>query len=631
MEPEVLPDAAPIASGNATTSATAESEPVVSTAPTTTPNAPAIESISTSISVPSNTYHPSSSAQTALPMNQYTRPLTDSSANHPAHGETPTHLTLGVGGHQQPHQPSAAANQYSPSDQQTLVNFPPAQQIDNGSQFHSINHGQPSYGTATPPGAIPATHITQYYSEIPADGLSPDGFELVTDESAANRMKKDVKRRTKTGCLTCRKRRIKCDERHPVCRNCEKSKRDCLGYDPVFRSQPSPSAIQPAPIQQPSLQVAPQNPLPAPSPSSTHPGTTSATSISSAPQAAPGLSTAQPRELFDFATAPEPTPITQALGSAPATSECQPQISMATALPGSDSLEMRNPKMEDLLALGGHPLPEIDEAKLSPTKVEEVKMLFRIYAKGMDSLLECSWYEAHGITHLIANTNLLSLYSCLLDGFADPGIHEPSMTARMEALETKVVWDSLSLCRIARSQDCTGEGNSATANLNPQLTYAVKRLSLLEILLTGTTLEHNPVARHNYPEDDPSLSVTGLVNQIKSRQLQFWESIGNYLSTSDNDPDANGKRDRALYAARTFLDSLENRDVIYSIAIVRHVSKFQPKKFQLAAASDEKDPAAKLYVGCRFLEDEVRGKATSQVVKRICGMIVKYWDQPFNI
>ncbi|KAK7206318.1 hypothetical protein BZA70DRAFT_276309 [Myxozyma melibiosi] len=53
----------------------------------------------------------------------------------------------------------------------------------------------------------------------------------------AHKPQKEVKRRTKTGCLTCRKRRIKCDERHPMCFNCAKSKRVCLGYDPVFKAQ----------------------------------------------------------------------------------------------------------------------------------------------------------------------------------------------------------------------------------------------------------------------------------------------------------------------------------------------------------------------------------------------------------
>ena len=39
------------------------------------------------------------------------------------------------------------------------------------------------------------------------------------------------RKRTKTGCLTCRKRRIKCGEERPVCRNCIKSKRQCEGYN----------------------------------------------------------------------------------------------------------------------------------------------------------------------------------------------------------------------------------------------------------------------------------------------------------------------------------------------------------------------------------------------------------------
>jgi hypothetical protein len=39
-----------------------------------------------------------------------------------------------------------------------------------------------------------------------------------------------VRKRTKTGCLTCRKRRIKCGEERPVCGNCVKSKRHCEGY-----------------------------------------------------------------------------------------------------------------------------------------------------------------------------------------------------------------------------------------------------------------------------------------------------------------------------------------------------------------------------------------------------------------
>jgi hypothetical protein len=47
-------------------------------------------------------------------------------------------------------------------------------------------------------------------------------------ESTAN---SKMRRRTKTGCLTCRKRRIKCGEERPTCTNCVKSSRQCEGYN----------------------------------------------------------------------------------------------------------------------------------------------------------------------------------------------------------------------------------------------------------------------------------------------------------------------------------------------------------------------------------------------------------------
>ncbi|KAK2735790.1 hypothetical protein FQN57_001128 [Myotisia sp. PD_48] len=53
---------------------------------------------------------------------------------------------------------------------------------------------------------------------------------------------KGPRKRTKTGCLTCRKRRIKCGEEKPRCNNCIKSKRECEGYGQrvVFRQPVGP-------------------------------------------------------------------------------------------------------------------------------------------------------------------------------------------------------------------------------------------------------------------------------------------------------------------------------------------------------------------------------------------------------
>lgn len=95
-----------------------------------------------------------------------------------------------------------------------------------------------------------------------------------------------------------------CDEAHPMCRNCAKSKRECLGYDPIFKQQPGPAQIQPAPNSAP----APHSTTPAPAPtadSSTYSqspvpqGYAPASSSSGYAPAASATSGAHPSENFN--------------------------------------------------------------------------------------------------------------------------------------------------------------------------------------------------------------------------------------------------------------------------------------------------------------------------------------------
>ncbi|EME44107.1 hypothetical protein DOTSEDRAFT_88360 [Dothistroma septosporum NZE10] len=86
--------------------------------------------------------------------------------------------------------------------------------------------------------------------DIKSEDLAYDNARpLTADTSAAEAALKAKlsRKRTKTGCLTCRKRRIKCGEERPVCKNCIKSKRHCDGYNqrvifkqPTFDYQPAP-------------------------------------------------------------------------------------------------------------------------------------------------------------------------------------------------------------------------------------------------------------------------------------------------------------------------------------------------------------------------------------------------------
>jgi len=59
--------------------------------------------------------------------------------------------------------------------------------------------------------------------EITSHGTEPDEESTIGTRSS--------RKRTKTGCLTCRRRRIKCGEERPICSNCVKSKRQCEGYN----------------------------------------------------------------------------------------------------------------------------------------------------------------------------------------------------------------------------------------------------------------------------------------------------------------------------------------------------------------------------------------------------------------
>ncbi|KAF2002276.1 hypothetical protein P154DRAFT_553189, partial [Amniculicola lignicola CBS 123094] len=70
--------------------------------------------------------------------------------------------------------------------------------------------------------------MTSPHPSAPAGGardVTPSG------NGAGPATNSKMRKRTKTGCLTCRKRRIKCGEERPTCANCIKSKRGCEGYN----------------------------------------------------------------------------------------------------------------------------------------------------------------------------------------------------------------------------------------------------------------------------------------------------------------------------------------------------------------------------------------------------------------
>ena len=92
------------------------------------------------------------------------------------------------------------------------ISLPPIRSIDGISQ---PQHQQSQQGGQAPPmGSAMPPNMGHYYGQYPpptSDPNTPVRYPIPPDsrQMSGGRHKKEIKRRTKTGCLTCRKRRIK--------------------------------------------------------------------------------------------------------------------------------------------------------------------------------------------------------------------------------------------------------------------------------------------------------------------------------------------------------------------------------------------------------------------------------------
>ncbi|KAF2002915.1 hypothetical protein P154DRAFT_593408 [Amniculicola lignicola CBS 123094] len=524
---------------------------------------------------------------------------------------------------------------------------PPGQQ-PMGSPLPPSQHGMPQYyghpGQHHPAQGPPmnmggAPHMGMRYQ------LPPQGGEQRM--MSGGRHKKEIKRRTKTGCLTCRKRRIKCDEAHPICRNCQKSKRDCLGYDPIFKQQPGPAQIQPAPNSAPHQVSVPAS----------APPTAAAPYSGQVPQGyAPAASTGYP----------PPAPVTAAhhenfnaidpalAGQDPAMHGA-PQYNGGHALnpalraptprrhltrPPSkvshQALDIHNPrayhsdshtakriKISELFPIGHHNPPEVPQRPSPiPQELDDdfAKIFGNDYCAGLDQILETRWFTTGN--------------NALARVFSDKQLHEEAVhfvetvkyrttSADMGGIfsqEARLIWHMLGVCK---QPALATNGTNGTIPVNAEnedasLSEVRARFDILEALLTNQNLESNPLRQISYPSD---LAV------LKKAEVDFWEQLGNFVMYADNDSAPPGAVDYALGTMRTVLNAIEVRDALYSIAIARHLGnriRGFPNSLPPQQDAHPETDLNKLQVAMGFISYECRS-GSQQVTARICDMAMLSW------
>ena len=245
-----------------------------------------------------------------------------------------------------------------------------------------------------------------------------------------------------------------------------------------------------------------------------------------------------------------------------------------------------------------------------------------MYAPGIDKFLETKWFVQRGMIYLMRNKRLCDQFSALIQRYAMDQTH-PSYYQNWgitQSLEATVVWAMIAMCRQGASNSPVEEQDAKDG-----VHDAVKRMEIFENLVTGDYLDSSS-APLQVAEDS---NGTALNDQLKSRERDFWRLVHTFLTIRDDEASSAKEIDDTLTSCRGLLDSRENRDVIYSVMVARHVgariSEF-PDNLQQPANNDEGDAMTKVHVAKKFIEDEANGKGTNQVVQRLCGMALRSWS-----
>lgn len=290
-------------------------------------------------------------------------------------------------------------------------------------------------------------------------------------------------------------------------------------------------------------------------------------------------------------------------------------------------LPAKRTKIDDLLALGGIPAPPPGPPfAIATTTLDEIKKIYSvIYAPAIDKFLETRWFQLRGLSHLLHDGRLLAQYATLLSrvSMVPSAPHYFQIMAATQSLEASVIWATMCLCRSVASAPNLPNAQTSSLEANDGVHEAAKRLEIFEHLISSQYLTTEPLTNA-----ESTRNGTVFDEQLKFREREFWRLMHKFLTIRDDEASSAKEIDDTLGNCRHLLDSRENRDVIYSIAIARHIGQRMaefPDNLQQPASNDEQDARARLFVAKKFIEDEATGKGTNQVIQRLCGMAMRSW------
>lgn len=284
-------------------------------------------------------------------------------------------------------------------------------------------------------------------------------------------------------------------------------------------------------------------------------------------------------------------------------------------------------KVDELIALGGA-FPPSPSSPPSPETIDEMtKLYYEVYVPGLTLFFETQWYDIAKdriATVLSAATlpngqPLVSLFASFVDSISKIHGTDPSNMVASGHLETCVIW-ALARLPLLPSLN-TAHPPSASNTPGRDSNEACGRLRVFETLISGETLESNPLT-------PPAASMS----PSQRSELEFWFHLAQYLLHTHAPSSGSSTREHLLGLMRSLLDGRENRDVIYSIVVLREFTQrwdAGPNEQNVGAHLEESDPRSKLAVATRFIRDEAASTGgTTNVVRRLSDLAYRAFVRP---
>jgi len=288
-------------------------------------------------------------------------------------------------------------------------------------------------------------------------------------------------------------------------------------------------------------------------------------------------------------------------------------------------------KVDELIALGGV-TPLTLSSPPSAVVLDEITQLYNeVYVPGLTLFFESKWYEprdgqsdaSNPLAAIHRNQQLITLFASFIQTIGSVKGSTSTDLAYPSHLETSLVWALARLPALVLPANVV-HGEGSTAEADDDAFEAFSRVRIFETLVSGDILPNNPLSPH----------ATGDITVARKHELEFWYFMAEYLQQAHSSAASVDveSRERYLGLIRSLLEGRENRDILYSIAVLReYTSKWDAldNEQTIPVHLVKSDPRSKLAVATRFIREEAASTGgTTNVVRRLADVAYRSFVRP---